>query len=119
MLQDLKIEEERLHAFFDTVRATLPAKCVRTHAMIHDDQLTYVEVEKKLRVTERCVHEYMKTVHRAFRTAPPSVGIAAPKSPHRGRTKATADVTSQPSTVPMRPLTYRHRPAANAMRPPQ
>jgi DNA-directed RNA polymerase specialized sigma24 family protein len=92
MSQDLKIEEERLRGFLDTVRATLPAKCVRAHAMIRDDQLTYAEVAKKLRVSERCVHEYIKTVHQAFRRALRSVGIAATKSPRGGRSKTTTVV---------------------------
>jgi hypothetical protein len=92
MSQELKLEEERFRGFLDTVRATLPAKCVKAHAMIRDDQLPYAEIAKKLCVSERCVHEYVKTVHRAFRAALPSVGIAAPKSSRGGRSKATAEV---------------------------
>jgi DNA-directed RNA polymerase specialized sigma24 family protein len=92
MSQELLLEEERLRDFTDTVRATLPAKCVRAHALIRDEQLTYAQVAKKLRVPVRRVHEYVKTVHRTFRAALPSVAIEAPKSQHGGRSKATADV---------------------------
>jgi DNA-directed RNA polymerase specialized sigma24 family protein len=92
MSQDLKIEEERLREFLDRVRATLPPKCVRAHAMIRDDKMTYAQVAKKLRVSERRVHEYVKTVHQAFRAALPSVGMTAPKAPRGGRRKATTEV---------------------------
>jgi DNA-directed RNA polymerase specialized sigma24 family protein len=91
MSQDLMLEEQRLRGFTDTVRGTLPAKCVKAHAMIRDDQLTYAEVAKKLHVSERCVHEYVKTVHRTFRAALPSVGIEAPKQQRAVRPRATTE----------------------------
>lgn len=91
MSQDLMLEEERLRGFTDAVRGTLPAKCVKAHAMIRDDQLTYAQVAKRLRVSERCVHEYVKTVHRTFRNALPSVGIETPKQRRGARPQATTE----------------------------
>ena len=69
----------------------MPAKCVKPHAMVRDDQLAYAQIAKRLGVSERCVHEYAMTVHRTFRKALPSVGIEAPNQPRRGRPKAATE----------------------------
>jgi DNA-directed RNA polymerase specialized sigma24 family protein len=85
----LRFEEEGLREFAEQVRQTLPGKCVRAHRLVRDDQMTYTEAGKRLGISRRRVHEYLKTVHRAFRGALPAVDIT-PSSSRRGGRPARA-----------------------------
>jgi DNA-directed RNA polymerase specialized sigma24 family protein len=75
MLPELKLEEDELREFADRIQHTLPRKCVRAHRMVREDQMSYAEVGRRLRVSADRVHEYVRTVHRAFRGALHDVDI--------------------------------------------
>src|SRR5258708_3176859 len=83
MSPEFQLEEKELRHFAEQVHDTLPRRCVRAHRMVRKDGMSYAEVGKRLRVPAGRVHDYIKTVHRAFRRALPAVDIA-PSISRRG-----------------------------------
>lgn len=85
MSQELKAKEDQLREFAASVRKTLRKSAVRAHLMVRDDHMTYAAAAKRLRVTRERIHTHIKTVHQAFRTALPAIGIEPPTSRRGGR----------------------------------
>jgi DNA-directed RNA polymerase specialized sigma24 family protein len=95
MSQDLKIESDRLDAFAEAVRATLPRKYVRAHRMVRDDGLTYAEAARRLRTSVASIHKYVTVVQRTFRAALRGSGVEPMPSVRGGR---PAQATARPVT---------------------
>ena len=85
MSQDLKLEADRLDAFADAVRATLPRKYVRAHRMVREDGITYAEVAKTLRTSVASIHKFVAVVQRTFREAARGTGVEPMRSVRGGR----------------------------------
>ncbi len=108
MSQELKAEEDRLRDFASAVRKTLRKSEVRAHLMVRDDDMTYAQVGKKLRMSRERVHTRIKNVQRVFREALTEIGIEPRTSRHGGRppraarpgtrTHRTAPITGHQTT---------------------
>jgi DNA-directed RNA polymerase specialized sigma24 family protein len=85
MSQDLKLEADRLDAFADAVRATLPRRYVRAHRMVRDDGMSYAEVARTLRTSVASIHKFVAIVQRAFRKALRGTGAEPMPSVRGGR----------------------------------
>jgi DNA-directed RNA polymerase specialized sigma24 family protein len=97
MSPEFQLEEKELRDFAEQIHDTLPRKCLRAHRMVRDDEMSYAEVGKRLRVSADRVHDYIKTVHRAFRRALPTVDI----------TPSTSRRDPTPARAPRRPMKIR------------